>query len=93
VSWFIDDFVVVEYIPGISTGMGDHRPMFQRWRDIFTYAYLKVPAAVYTLTVHPQTIGRAHHIAVFESLLNYIRGMDGIWWATLSEIHDAWTDE
>jgi peptidoglycan/xylan/chitin deacetylase (PgdA/CDA1 family) len=91
-SWFLNDLVALEYMPGVSTGMGDHRPVVRRWWDIFTYAYQRVPGAVYTLTVHPQSIGRAHHIMAFEEMLTRMRAMDGIWWATLSDIHDAWTD-
>ncbi|MFS8097885.1 polysaccharide deacetylase [Lentzea alba] len=93
VSWFLDDLIAVEYLPGVSAGMGDHRAMFQRFRDVFTYAYQRVPGAVYTLTVHPQSIGRAHHIAAFEELLTHMRGMSGLWWPTLSDVYDAWTDE
>jgi hypothetical protein len=91
-SWFLNDLVAVEYVPGVSTGMGDHRPVVARWWDIFTYAYQRVPGAVYTLTVHPQSIGRAHHVMAFEEMLTKMRAMDGIWWATLSDIYDAWTD-
>ncbi|PJJ61702.1 polysaccharide deacetylase family protein [Compostimonas suwonensis] len=93
VSWYLDDWPAVEYIPGVSPQMGSHRVMLQRWKDIFEYARTRVDNALYTLTVHPQTIGRAHHIAGFEELLTEMRGHDDVWFATLSEIYDAYTDD
>jgi peptidoglycan/xylan/chitin deacetylase (PgdA/CDA1 family) len=93
VSWYLDDWPAVEYLPGVSNQLGSHRVMVQRWREIFDYAHQRVEGAVYNLTVHPQTIGRAHHIAAFEELLTYFRGQDDVWWASLSEVFDAWTDD
>ncbi|MGP4017500.1 hypothetical protein [Saccharopolyspora sp. 5N708] len=69
--------------------VADHRPGFQWWREIFDYAHQRVPGGVYTLTVHPQVIGRAHHIAAFEEFLRYLRGFGDVWCATFSEIHRA----
>jgi hypothetical protein len=44
------------------------------------------------ITVHPQTIGRAHHIMMFERLIDYMAGHDGVWFTSLSDIYDTWTD-
>lgn len=44
------------------------------------------------ITVHPQTIGRAHHIMMLERLLEHMAGHDGVWFASLSDIYDTWTD-
>lgn len=52
-----------------------------------------MPGALYTVTVHPQTIGRAHHIAAFEDFLTELRSLDGIWWATMSSIFDAYSPD
>jgi peptidoglycan/xylan/chitin deacetylase (PgdA/CDA1 family) len=93
VSWYLDDWPAVEYIPGVSPQLGSHRVMLQRWQDIFDYAHQRVDNAVYNLTVHPQTIGRAHHIAGFEDLLTGFRGHDDVWFCSLSEVYDAWTDD
>jgi peptidoglycan/xylan/chitin deacetylase (PgdA/CDA1 family) len=93
VSWYLDDWPAVEYVPGVSPQLGSHRVMLQRWQDIFDYAHQRVPNAVYNLTVHPQTIGRAHHIAGFEEFLTSIRALDDVWFCTLSDVFDAWTDD
>jgi peptidoglycan/xylan/chitin deacetylase (PgdA/CDA1 family) len=93
VSWYLDDFPAVEYVPGVAEEIGSHTVMFQRWKEIFQYAYDRVPGAIYTVTVHPQTIGRSHHIAAFARFLAELRSLDGIWWATMSSIFDAYSPD
>ncbi|MDT0440520.1 polysaccharide deacetylase [Streptomyces sp. NPDC005840] len=93
VSWFLDDFPAAEYIPGVNQGLGSSEVMFQRWRDHFDYAYRNVPGGVLTLTVHPQTIARAHYLMGFERLIEYMAGHTGTWFAPLSDIYDTWTED
>jgi peptidoglycan/xylan/chitin deacetylase (PgdA/CDA1 family) len=92
VSWYLDDWPAVEFVPGVSAGLGDTTTILNRWRDHFDYAYANVPNPVYVLTVHPQTIGRAHHIMMFEKLIEHMSAHEGVWFATLSEIYDCWVD-
>jgi peptidoglycan/xylan/chitin deacetylase (PgdA/CDA1 family) len=93
VSWYLDDWPAVEYVPGQSSHMGSHETMLARWKDIFDYAHERTEGSIYTLTVHPQTTGRAHHIAGLERLLTDFRGRDDVWFASLSQIFDAWVPE
>ena len=93
VSWYLDDFPAAEYIPGVNEGLGSTEVMFQRWRDHFDYAYKHVDNGVLAITVHPQTIGRAHHMLMFEKLIDYMAGHDGIWFAPLSDIYDTWQED
>jgi peptidoglycan-N-acetylglucosamine deacetylase len=93
VSWFLDDFPVAEYIPGINPGLGSSDVMFQRFREHFDFAYENVPGGVIAFTVHPQTIGRAHHIIGMRRLIDHMASRSGTWFAPLSDIYDAWHDE
>jgi peptidoglycan-N-acetylglucosamine deacetylase len=92
VTWFLDDFPAVEYIPGKNEGLASADDMFARWRAHFDYAYKHVAGAVMAITVHPQTIGRAHLIMGFEALIEYMAGHDGVWFGSLSDIYDTWTE-
>jgi peptidoglycan/xylan/chitin deacetylase (PgdA/CDA1 family) len=92
VSWYLDDWPAVEYVPGISPQLGSHETMFSRWSQIYDYAFERVPGALYTLTVHPQCIGRSHHIAALEALLTEIRDRGSVWFARLSDVYDAHQD-
>ncbi len=93
VSWYLDDFPPLAYT-GAQAGMQDSNTIFQRWKDIFDYAYENVPNAWYGVAVHPQVIGHAHHMMWFERLVEYIASKEGTWFATCEEIANAWvTDE
>jgi peptidoglycan-N-acetylglucosamine deacetylase len=93
VSWYLDDFPFFEYIPGIATNLNSTDVAFDRWKDSFDYAREHYHGGVYALTVHPQCIGRAQNIMMFERLIQYMSGFDGVWFATLSEIYDAWAPD
>lgn len=92
VSWFLDDFPAIEHTPRDGV-MGDTETIYRRWKDHFDFAYERVPGGVFTLTVHPQTIGRAHAFLMFERFIDYMAGHDGVWFATLSQIAATWYDE
>jgi peptidoglycan-N-acetylglucosamine deacetylase len=91
VSWFLDDFPALENRPR-GPAMGSTDTLFARWKDHFDFAYGRVPGGVFTLTVHPQTIGRAHALLMFERFLDYVLGHDDAWPATLSDIAATWTE-
>ncbi len=91
VSWFLDDFPALENLPRGGM-MGSTEVLFARWKDHFDFAYERVPNGVMAITVHPQTIGRAHAFLMFERFVDYVVGHDGVWVATLSEIAATWQD-
>lgn len=91
VSWFLDDFPAAEFVPGALGGLANTDSIYERWKDHFDYAYKNVKGGVLTITVHPQTIGRAHMIVMMERLIEYMQSYDGVWFATLSEIYDTWS--
>jgi peptidoglycan/xylan/chitin deacetylase (PgdA/CDA1 family) len=91
VSWYLDDFPPLENLPR-SVGMQSTDVVLRRWIDQFDFAYERCPAGVLALTVHPQTIGRAHHLLMLEKFLDHVMAHDGVWAATLSDIADCWAD-
>jgi peptidoglycan-N-acetylglucosamine deacetylase len=93
VNWYLDDFPPLAYVGGIQPGMQDTETIFRRWKDIFDYGYDRVESACYAPAVHPQIIGQAHHMLWYEKLVDYIASKDGTWFATCSEIRDAWEDD
>jgi peptidoglycan-N-acetylglucosamine deacetylase len=91
VSWYLDDFPVLENLPR-NPGMADTAGVLRRWIDLFDFAYERVPGGVFTLTVHPQTIARGHHLLMFERFLEHVAAREGAWFATISDIVDRWSD-
>jgi peptidoglycan-N-acetylglucosamine deacetylase len=91
VSWFLDDFPALENLPRQGV-MASTETLFARWKDHFDFAYERVPGGVFILTVHPQTIGRAHAFLMFERFVDYVLGHGGAWVTTLGQIAAAWYD-
>lgn len=90
VSWYLDDFPAQEYVTGIQEGMTAISQIEERWQSIYDYAANEEEGAVYALTTHPQTIGRAHMIQMLERLLIHFKDNGGHF-MTLSEVADATT--
>ena len=59
-------------------------------RDQFDVLYRESErtAKVMAIALHPFLIGMPHRIGALENALDYIRGHDGVWAATGSEIVD-----
>lgn len=93
VSWFMDDWPALDHVPGTLAGLMATDGVFARWRDNFDYCHENVPGGVLIHTVHGLVSGRAHAIMLLESFIKHMREFDDVWFATLSEIFDAWTDE
>lgn len=92
VSWGLDDFPAIEHIPGFNAGLMATDGIFARWKDNFDYAYQNEPGGVLVHTVHGMVSGRAHAIVLLERFIAHMKGFDGVWFATLSQIYDRWTD-
>jgi peptidoglycan/xylan/chitin deacetylase (PgdA/CDA1 family) len=90
VSWFLDDFPQLEFIPGIVHGAFDIDQLVKMWKTQFDYAYANEPGGVFCLTVHPGTIGRAHHIVAYEEFIKYVVSHEEAWVAPLADIYRTW---
>jgi peptidoglycan-N-acetylglucosamine deacetylase len=91
VTWFLDDFPELETFKG-SPSIQSNDAVLRRWIDTFDFAYQRCTGGLLTWTLHPQTIGRPHNMVMFERFLDHVVGHDGVWFPTLSQACDAWTD-
>jgi peptidoglycan/xylan/chitin deacetylase (PgdA/CDA1 family) len=92
VSWYLDDFPEFETFNG-NAMIQSHDVVLKRWTDTFDYGYERYHAGLMTFTLHPQTIGRAHHMVMLEKFVRHAMAQPGVWFPTLSELHDCWVDE
>ncbi|MDQ3693469.1 MAG: polysaccharide deacetylase [Chloroflexota bacterium] len=93
VSWILDDFPHFEYLSLTnrrSPGLSAASKVEEIWRDEFTYMYREVEGGVYTLTMHPQVIGRGHRMLMLERLIAFFQGHDGVRFATLGRVAAEW---
>jgi peptidoglycan/xylan/chitin deacetylase (PgdA/CDA1 family) len=91
VSWYLDDFPELESF-NTSPLMQSHDTVLARWKDSFDFARERCPNGVMTFALHPQTIGRAHHLVMLERFLEHVCQHDDVWFPTLSELCTTWTD-
>jgi peptidoglycan/xylan/chitin deacetylase (PgdA/CDA1 family) len=92
VSWILDDFPHFEYVRlanRLSPGHSAPTKVEEIWRGEFDFMYRDVPGGVFTLTMHPQVIGRGHRMLMLERFVDYLAGHEGVRFATLSEAADA----
>jgi peptidoglycan/xylan/chitin deacetylase (PgdA/CDA1 family) len=92
-SWSLDDFPFFEYTAsrrGISPGLADPERVLRVWWGDFEYLRRKLGTGVYTLTLHPQVIGRGHRMLMLEELLDRIAAQGGVEFATLGDVAEAW---
>jgi peptidoglycan-N-acetylglucosamine deacetylase len=94
VSWILDDFPHFEYVSirsaGINrSGLSAPSKVEEIWRDEFAFIHREVPGGVYTLTMHPQVIGRGHRLLMLERLIGWMKAQPGTRFARLGDAAEA----
>jgi peptidoglycan-N-acetylglucosamine deacetylase len=88
-TWGLDDFPAFEYVTirgSIQQGLSAPSAVLEIWKGDFDYLYDRVGEGVYTLTMHPQVIGRGHRLLMLEKLVEHIRSHDGVSFVTMCEV-------
>ena len=91
--WHLDDHPFFEHIRsrrGILPGLADPDRVFHVWKGDFDYLYTKMGEGVFTLTMHPQVIGRGHRLLMLERLIGEIRELPGVRFSTLGDYATKW---
>lgn len=90
VSWELDDAAhfLFNFRPGYFVGLSAPSKVYEIWATEFDGAYANEGA--FTLTMHPQVIGRYHRLLMLERLIRYIAGHAGVWFATCTEVATDW---
>ncbi len=90
VAWNLDDWALFEYQE--SSGLSAPSKVYEIWAGDFDYMYKHVENGVFTLTLHPQVIGRGHRIVVLEKLVEHMKGCSNVWFAKMIDVAKAWED-
>lgn len=90
VHWILDDAPYFQYSTATRTGLTPASQVLEIWQDEFDFMYERVPDGVFTLTMHPQMIGRGHRILMLERLLRHMRARPGVRFAPQIEVASAW---
>jgi peptidoglycan-N-acetylglucosamine deacetylase len=95
-TWGLDDFPAFEYVTsrgGIQQGLSAPSAVYEIWAGDFDYLYERIGEGVYTLTMHPQVIGRGHRMLMLERLIDYISSHRGVRFMTMAEAAAEWRAE
>ncbi len=87
ISWSLEDYPVFEFdeeAPG--GGLRDARGVQWNWTADFDYMTGHLESGVYTLTTHPQVIGRGHRIQVLENVIDHISQREDVAFMTMEEV-------
>ena len=94
-TWGLDDFPAFEYVTsraGIQQGLSSPNAVYEIWAGDFDYLYDRIGEGVYTLTMHPQVIGRGHRLLMLERLISHIQSHRGVEFKTMLEVANAWKE-
>ena len=90
VAWELDDFPHFAFVSRpMNVGLRDPRDVFDAWRAEFDYCTEHVPEGVFTLTMHPQIIGRGPRIALLDEFIAYAKQRPGVAFATMIDTAEA----
>jgi len=90
VTWSLDDFPVSEFVMGVNAGLQPPSAIEENWRGDFDYAYSHCKGGIFTLTLHPQTIGRGNRLLMLERLLEYFTAHDGVVFEAMGDYAARW---
>ncbi|MEE8245234.1 MAG: polysaccharide deacetylase [Pseudomonadales bacterium] len=94
-AWSLDDHPFFEHTRsrrGINQGLADPSRVYEVWRGDFDYLYNKMGEGVFTLTMHPQVIGRGHRLLMLERLLDDIAAHANVEFKTMSQYVNQWRE-
>jgi peptidoglycan/xylan/chitin deacetylase (PgdA/CDA1 family) len=84
IYWALDDWPHFE--PGTGRGaLAAPSRVLEIWTGELRYAYDHAPGGLFTLTMHPECIGRGHRMAMLEQFIAVARGLDGVAFSRLDE--------
>ncbi|MCO5396716.1 polysaccharide deacetylase family protein [Ralstonia soli] len=84
VAWELDDYPYFHWSARpYNAGLRSTEDVFGSWKGEFDTAYAE--NGVFTLTCHPEIIGRGPRVAMLERLIEQMRARDGVEFLTMEE--------
>jgi hypothetical protein len=91
VAWELDDYPYFHWASKpLNPAMHGTEEVLSMWRNEFDYCHQHVPDGVFTLTNHPEIIGRGPRILMLEQLIEHMLDAKGVHVCTLSEAAQIW---
>jgi peptidoglycan/xylan/chitin deacetylase (PgdA/CDA1 family) len=87
-AWELDDFPPFFARPPAFVPAWSVDQVEAAWREEFLYALDHVEDGVFTLTMHPEVIGRGPRLQMLERLIGFMREPDGVAFAPMGQVAD-----
>jgi peptidoglycan/xylan/chitin deacetylase (PgdA/CDA1 family) len=91
VAWELDDFPHFFLKPPYFLPARSVADVEASWRAEFDYACASVPDGVFTLTMHPQIIGRGPRLEMLERLIVHMASRPGVQFSTAGDAAGRWS--
>lgn len=90
VSWLMDDFPHFEFVENDTYGLSAPSKVEEIWKGEFDYAHQHVSDGIFSITMHPQVIGRGHRMLMLERLIQYFSADGKAHFTTLIDYAETW---
>jgi len=86
VAWELDDYPYFQFMAKpINQGLRDPAEVGAIWQGEFDYCRTELRDGLFTLTCHPEIIGRGPRIAMLDRLIVHMKSQKGVRFSTLRE--------
>jgi peptidoglycan/xylan/chitin deacetylase (PgdA/CDA1 family) len=92
VSWVLDDFPHFEFDGRSVPGLSAPSKVEAIWQDEFDYAHRNVPGGLFSLTMHPQVIGRGHRLMMLDRLIDRFKGAPEVRFVRMIDYAARWRE-
>lgn len=92
VAWELDDFPHFMFLnKPMYQGMRTPAEVFELWREEFDFS-TTVENGVFTLTMHPQIIGRGPRVAMLARLIDHMKSFPNVTFKKVADAAMSWSD-
>jgi peptidoglycan/xylan/chitin deacetylase (PgdA/CDA1 family) len=86
VAWELDDYPYFHFASKpMNQGLRNTSDVYTLWREEFDYCHAHIAEGVFTLTSHPEIIGRGPRIEMLERLIGHMQAQPGVRFCTLTD--------
>jgi peptidoglycan/xylan/chitin deacetylase (PgdA/CDA1 family) len=89
VAWELDDFPAFFLRPPHFTMGRPTEDVYRGWVDEYEYALGNAPGGVFTLTMHPEVIGRGPRLAILDRFIEHVSRRADVGFARMGAVAEA----
>lgn len=92
VAWELDDFPHFMFLnKPMYQGMRSPAEVYDLWREEFDFS-TSIEGSVFTLTMHPEIIGRGPRVAMLSRLIDHMKSISGTKFSTVADAARDWRE-